>query len=256
MILIVLLVAVLGLIAGSFLTSVVYRLSDLRSILKERSHCPHCKKELGLWDLIPLLGFVFLLGKCRYCGKKISWQYPLIESLTAILFVLTYLNFGISFQAAMIVIILMGLIVVAFYDLSQMLVPDEMLIVIAIFGLALILVPSIVNKTFQPVLYSLVSAAGYGGFILLLFVASKGKWIGFGDVKLAFLLGFILGFPETATGFFSAFLIGGFWGIIQLAIGKKELRDKVPLAPFLILGFIIAIFWGEKLLAWYLNMGM
>ena len=256
MILISIIFGILGLIIGSFLNSVIWRLSDLESLVKGRSHCPHCQKMLGFWDLIPLLSFVFLLGKCRYCGKRISWQYPLVELTTAVIFVSIYLIFGISVYSILLLIVFSGLIVIAVYDLRKMLIPDEILIPIAVIVFLYQIINALFKNSFGDFGLALMGAAIFGGIILLLFVISKGKWMGFGDIKLAAFLGLALGFPQVLVGFLLAFLSGGLVGLILIAAGRKHLKDKVPFAPFMIFGFAIALFWGNQLLSWYLNIGI
>lgn len=255
MILISVIVGIFGLIVGSFLTSLVYRLSDLESLVKGRSQCPNCKAKLGFWDLIPLLSFVFLVGKCRYCKKRISRQYPVIELITATLFVLTYINFGLTFYSLLLVIVFSGLIAIAFYDLKTMIIPDEIIIPLSIISVIYFIGGVFRHHTIYPLVYALAGAMIFGGIIGLIYLISKGKWMGFGDIKLAALLGFILGLNSVFIGFLLTFLIGGLIGIILIAFGKKGLKDKIPFAPILILGFIIAIFWGEKIINWYFEIG-
>ena len=252
----IVIVFVFGLIVGSFLTAVIHRLPDLKTIIRERSHCPHCKKELGLWDLIPLLSFVMLAGKCRYCSKKISWQYPLVEFSTGLIFVLIWLNFGLSVYSVFLALIFAGLIVIAAYDLKKMLIPDEILWPLVILALLYFIGVAVVEGNFAILSSAFWGALVFGGIILILHFVSGGKWMGFGDIKLAGLLGFILGMPAVLVGFFITFLVGGFIGLVLMATGKKSLKDKVPFAPFMIFGFLIAIFWAEKILEWYLNIGM
>ena len=256
MIFIIISVVIFGLIIGSFLTSVIHRLPDIESLIKGRSHCPKCKRQLGVWDLIPLISFVFLAGKCRYCSKKISWHYPLIEFLTATLFLIIYLKFDLTIKSLFLAIISSGLIGIIFYDLEKMIIPDEILTPLIIISFVYIIVNAIINKSITEFNYALIGAAIFSGIILLLFVISKGKWIGFGDAKLAILLGLILGYPHAITAFFLAFLVGGLVGLILMAIGKKHLKDKVPLAPFMIFGFWTALFWSHELINWYLGIGL
>jgi leader peptidase (prepilin peptidase)/N-methyltransferase len=255
-ILISIIFGIVGLIIGSFITAVVHRLNDLESLVRGRSQCPKCKKQLGFWDLIPLLSFIFLEGKCRYCKQKISITYPLIELLTAIIFVLIYQYFGISVYSIFLLIITISLIVIAFYDIQKMLIPDEIVIFTAIIVIIYFVYSSVVGKNFDIILMQLIGAAIFGGVLALLYLFSKGKWIGFGDIKLTLLLGFITGYPLVFVGFFMSFLLGGIYGLILIALGKKEMNSKVPFAPLLILGTYIAIFWGDKILNWYLKIGV
>jgi len=253
---------ILGLMIGSFANSVIYRLADLKTILKERSLCPHCKNKLGFWDLIPLISFAFLLGKCRYCSQRISFTYPAVELLTGLIFVTIYLYFGLTFYAVLLAIIFVGLIVIAFYDFRKMIIPDEILLPIAILAVLSLIMSIFVKSGFgypktglENLLLSFYGLVTFSLPIIFLFVVSKGKWMGFGDIKLGLFLGLVLGFPSAIVAIFLTFLIGGLAGIILVALGKKQLKDKVPFAPFMILGMMMAIFWGEQILNWYLGLG-
>lgn len=239
---------IIGLLIGSFLNVVIYRMNDLHSVLATRSHCPHCKKEIKWYDLIPFVSFIILKTKCRSCGKPISWQYPLVELGTAILFLCIYLSFGLNAYSIFLLVISCFLIVIFVYDLLFSLIPDEMLwpaiiiwaIYLAFTGGANILMS----------LYGVITAVGFLGIIYLL---GRGKWMGLGDVKLAILLGLVASFPNIFIGLFFAFVIGSIYGLIMIAYKQKTFKSEVPFGPFLIIGLYIALFWGEKIVNWYLG---
>jgi len=248
------LIFVFGLIVGSFLNCVIYRLGAGGSFLKGRSFCPHCKHTLSWPDLIPLFSFFLLKGKCRYCQKPISWQYPLVELTTGILFLLiihyTFPNFLLSIFYSL---ISSFLIVIFVYDLEHYIIPDKVIypaiIITFVFN---ILNSYLLNH--KSILSPLLAALGASAFFLTIVLMSRGKWMGWGDVKLAFLMGLFLGYPNILVALFLAFFIGAIVGLILIALGKKTLKSEIPFGPFLVTGTFLAIFLGEKILNWYLNL--
>ncbi|MBU2579534.1 prepilin peptidase [Patescibacteria group bacterium] len=249
------LIFILGLSVGSFLNVVICRLETKESIVAKRSHCPQCGAVLSWYDLIPVLSFVFLLGKCRSCGKKISWQYPVIEITTACLFLLIF-NFQFSifnefsilnFQTLNLfyyLIIICFLIVIFVYDLRHYIIPDKIvfpaIIIAGIFNFQF----SIFNE-FSIFKFSILSAILAGGFFLSLVLFSKGKWMGMGDVKLAFLMGLILGWPNILAALFLAFLTGAVVGVALIIFGKKGLKSQIPFGPFLAGATVLVMLCGQ-----------
>lgn len=220
-------IGLIGLCFGSFLNVLIWRLNDPKApkFWQGRSLCPKCKHQLAWSDNIPLLSFVLLRGHCRFCHKKISWQYPIVELLTAIAFVLT------GFHPVMWLIDSI-FIVIFFSDLIYGLIPDEMIVVGVIASL-----------TKQ-------SSFAVGIFTALpFFVFAKAKIMGEGDIGLAFLMGLLLGWPKIIIALWSAFILGGATAIILLLLKRTKLSATIPLGPFLILGTIIAALWSEKILA-------
>lgn len=250
------LIFILGLAVGSFLNCVIYRLKKNESFLKGRSYCPKCKHQLSWQDLIPLLSFFELRGKCRYCQKPISWQYPLVELATAILFVgvfhISFPNFLLSFYYFL---ISSFLIIIFVFDLNHYIIPDE-IIYPAIFLAFLydIVYSYFILHNLNLIINSFYSSLGASLFFLIIFLISRGKWLGFGDVKLAFFMGLFLGSPAILVSLFLAFFIGAIIGIGLISLKKKGLKSEVPFGPFLVTGTLIALFWGEQIVHWYLNL--
>jgi leader peptidase (prepilin peptidase) / N-methyltransferase len=259
-------VFIFGLAIGSFLNCTACRLENGESFLSGRSHCPKCKHKLSWQDLIPLFSFLALRGKCRYCKNKISFQYPLVELATGFIFVLitnyelgivNYEFFTIKFILDLLFLILVScfLIIIFIYDLKTYLIPDG-----AVFGgIAAILAYGILNSlfivhNFSLFFNSLISAAGACLFFLAIFLISGGKWMGFGDVKLGFLLGLFLGWPKIIPGLFLAFFIGAIMGVGAIIIGKKKMSSEVPFGPFLVGGAFIALFLGQNIINWYVSL--
>ena len=240
---------IFGLFIGSFLNCVIFRLEKREGFLKGRSYCPHCRHPLAWYDLIPVLSFIILRRRCRYCQKTISWQYPLVEIATGLLFLLI-----ISYQLSIItyiyyLIIACFLIVIFVYDLKKFIIPDKVLFP----AIAISLLYLIINNQLSIINY-LLSALGAAVFFLVIYLLSKGKWLGFGDVKLAILLGLILGWPKILLALFLSFVIGGIIGVGLIVFLKKKLKSEVPFAPFLIIGTLIAFFWGQTIINWYLSL--
>lgn len=236
-----------GLVAGSFLNCVIYRLEAKDSFLKGRSFCPFCRHSLGWLDLIPVLSFVLLKGKCRYCQKPISFQYPLVEIVTGVLFFLVFYYSVSVYQMIYHLIAVSFLIIVFFYDLKHYIIPDKVIypaIIIAfLFSLPLLMSD----------LSFVLSAFLAGGFFLAIVLITRGKGMGIGDIKLGFLMGLLLGWPHIVTALFLAFILGSVVGVLLILLGKKGLKSEVPFGPFLITGTFLALFWGDKILNWYLN---
>jgi leader peptidase (prepilin peptidase)/N-methyltransferase len=239
---------VIGLLIGSFLNVVIYRMNDLHTVLATRSHCPHCKKEIKWYDLIPFVSFIILKTKCRSCGKPISWQYPLVELGTALIFMTLYLQFGNHFYTYFLMLISCFLIVIFVYDLLFSLIPDEMLWPAVIISAIYIAFTGGANILMS--VYGVITTVGFLGIIYLL---GKGKWMGLGDVKLAILLGLVTPFPSVFITLFFAFVIGSIYGLIMIAYKQKTFKSEVPFGPFLIVGLYISLFWGQKIIDWYLG---
>ena len=233
---------IIGLVLGSFLNSLVYRLAK-NLPLWERSICPHCQKQLLSKDLIPLVSFFILKGKCRFCQELISWQYPLVEFLTAALFVLAYFNYGvINWYLLSDLLYIFILLFILLFDLKYYLILDQIvwpaLVIAFIFNLIL----------GYYWLGLLAAAVLGGGFFFLQYLLSRGKWVGFGDVKLGLLLGVMLGLKFLLLALFLAYVIGGIIAVILLISGRKKFGDLLPMGSFLAGAGIIALLWGDLLL--------
>lgn len=243
-----LLFLVLGFSVGSFLNVLIYRIPKRESILG-RSYCDNCKKKLLWYDLIPLVSFVYLKGKCRFCKRKINFSIPLIELATAILFVLTFLKFPIiaDFNLWFFLFFLSSLIVIFFTDLEDGIIPDK--IIFPLFFLSLIytvLTPNLLSHFLSFVIVFIT-------FLLIDFL-TRGKGLGLGDVKLMAIFGLIFGFPKVIIPLYLAFLTGAIVSLILVLWGKKRFHeDTIPFGPFLVIGGIIGVFMGEQLVSLLLS---
>jgi len=253
-----LLIFIFGLVVGSFLNSIIYRLQTGESFLFKRSFCPHCKHKLGWQDLIPIFSFLILRGKCRYCQKPISWQYPLVELTAAILFLSPIINgspTSIKLGDLFFYWIFTSFLIIIFvYDLKYYIIPDKIIYpAITIALLYNILYSYFILHTSYFILNTIYAAFGSAAFFLVVVLVSRGKWMGVGDIKLAFFIGLVLGWPNILVALFLAFFIGAIIGVGLIAGHKKSLRSEVPFGPFLVVGTFIALFWGQNIINWYLN---
>jgi len=210
----------------------------------------HCGHELNALDLIPLLSFVLLAGRCRYCKKKISWQYPIIELATAISFVLLAQNYGLritDYGFLVNLVFICFLVVVAVYDFKHYLILDK--VVFPAFVLSLIW-----NVYTGHLVSGLLGSALVAGFFGAQYIFSKGRWIGFGDVKLGLFLGSLFGVKLSLIMLLLAYLLGAVVGLSLLADGRKNLNSKLPFGVFLSASAIIMLIYGPRISDWYLRL--
>lgn len=253
------LIFVFGLFVGSFLNVVIFRVKSGAGFIWGRSHCPECKKTLHWFDLVPVLSFFALKGKCRYCQKKISIQYPLVELATGALFAafLWRTAFLIDFAESpgLFLITLFYycffasvLIVIFVYDLKHYLILDKI-----VFTCLFLSLPAI---TFMPGingLSAIIAALSGSGFLGIILLLTRGKGMGAGDVKFALLLGFMTGWPLIIVTFFLAFSIGAIVGLVLILFKIKNLKSEIPFGTFLGIAAIITLLAGKELLEWYLS---
>lgn len=255
---------VIGLCVGSFVNVVIYRTLHGMSPYKGRSICDNCKRQLTWYENIPLVSYVVLGGKCRTCKKQIDWSYPVVEFATGLLF-LWWASLGVAFfrlstfphlylQPAFWLVVGIILVLVFFVDWLYGIIPDFAVATLGLLtlGYRVYLVTTGVMQAsdfWLSVLAGLVS----GLFFLALYLGTRGKGMGFGDVKFSVVMGFLLGYPKAIVGFFVSFLIGAVVGVGVLLYKKKMRGQRVPFGPFLILGLVIALVWGEEIWRWYMG---
>ncbi|MDO8676386.1 MAG: prepilin peptidase [Candidatus Azambacteria bacterium] len=243
---------IFGLVFGSFLNVVIYRLNKraAKSIVLGRSFCPNCKTILKWYDLMPILSFFWLRGHCRYCHKKISWQYPIVEILSGLIWVLVayMLNFP-SLNFFYYIFIFSSLLVIAIYDIRHFIIPDRIIypaisVSILYNGFMSFKLANWQIYFLEPLLAALIVFS----FFFLLFYFSHGKAMGLGDAKLAILIALFLNPLSTAVALTLAFIFGAIFGIILIGFGKKTLKSQVAFGPFLVIGAIIAFFLSDLIL--------
>jgi len=241
------LVFLLGICIGSFLNVCIFRIPEEKSIIFPSSQCYACGKKLGVLDMIPVLNYFYLRGKCRWCGAAFSWQYPLIEFITGLLYVLVWLKFGFSWLVLTGWVLVSILIIITVIDYYHLIIPNGIILTGLILG-----VPLLMLQSWETLKLGLLSFLAAGLLMLAIVIISKGG-MGGGDVKLAAMMGLYLGPVNLGIALFMAFLIGGIGGMVLLASGLKGRKDAIPFGPYLALGGIIAEFWGQSIFAWYLN---
>lgn len=269
---VIVVLVVLGLCFGSFVNALVWRLHEQAkskkrtakntkelSIIHGRSMCVHCGHELAPEDLLPVISWLSLGGKCRYCKKPISWQYPLVEVFTAVLFVLSYVYWPMSFNSQGLtlfifwLVFLVGFMALVVYDLRWFILPDK--IVYPLAGLALLQVALLIvvfgggKGSLLGAVYGILIG---GGIFYVLFQVSGGKWIGGGDVKLGALLGLIVGGPAASLLLlFTASVLGTIVAVPLMLAGKANRSSRLPFGPFLIAAAIIVYLFGASIISWY-----
>ena len=247
-----LIIILFGLVLGSFLNVVILRFDELRTIIKVRSHCPKCKKNLAWYDLIPFFSYVILAGRCRKCKKSISIQYPLVEAGTAVILVLLYWQFGLTFQFAALAIVSALLVIIFVYDILHLLVADILIYLgLFVWFVFLLIQYGLIDANPSAIFNSLLGGAILGGFLGLMVLVSREKWMGKGDIALGALLGTIVGFPNVILAGLLSFVLGSILGVLLILSKKKSLKDKVPFAPFLIIATWISLFFSSQIISWY-----
>ncbi|GAE27340.1 leader peptidase [Halalkalibacter wakoensis JCM 9140] len=239
--------AIFGLIFGSFFNVVGLRIPKNESILTPGSHCTTCGYSLRPFDLIPILSYLFLRGRCRKCKTSVSFLYPFIELSTAVLFTISFLAVGWSKELPLLLLFCSLLMIILVSDLVYMIIPDKVLLFFgAIFIIYHVIFPS--TPWWEPIVGAVV------GFTVLLLIAivSNGG-MGGGDIKLFAVLGFVLGWKLVLLTLFIASLIGAVVGVIGMSLKKVKRGEPIPFGPFIVIGALTSIFIGESLLSWYMN---
>ena len=258
-----------GLIIGSFLNVVIYRLQIGDSAFQGRSYCPSCKHKLVWQDLIPLVSFAMYRGKCRYCHGRISLQYPFVELATGVIFLLIISNQFLNVQIlqTFYLFTIASLLIVLFvYDLKHYILPDKILLpaigIVVVYQLFVWVVSHwelsagwrIEIRNFEALANPLFAGALAASFFLAIFLLSRGRAMGFGDVKLAVFMGLFLSLPHILVALFAAFFLGSIIGVGLILLRSKRWRSEIPFGPFLIIGTFVAFLWGKELVDWYYNL--
>jgi len=243
--------AVYGLFFGSFLNVVIYRAPRGESVAYPASHCPSCAHALRVWENIPLLSWLVLRGRCAHCAAPISSRYPIVEAITAALFALTALVFGVTWEGAAVAVLAATLVAVVFIDLDHLLILDVVLIPAALVGIASALASSATHgpRIGEALLGCAVCAAIFG----VLYLVTRGAGMGLGDVKLAAVIGLYLGAQLGLAASLAAFVVGSVLLVPALIVGGRRRRDAVPFGPFLVIAALAALYVPD-VLAWPFNL--
>jgi len=246
---------IFGIIVGSFLNVLILRYNTGLSFAKGRSKCFSCSKTLSSMELIPLFSFLFLKGRCLSCKSKISIQYPLIEFITGVVFVFVFWKLGISFLTILYLFVFSLLIVIFVYDLKHKIIPDALVWIFNVISLLILFdrlgFNNILNQSNH---LELLSGPILFSFFAFFWVISSGKWMGFGDAKLALGVGWLLGFSGGVLAILLAFWTGAIWSLFAMGFNKLNIfknkltiKSEIPFAPFIILGLLIVFATGWNL---------
>jgi len=242
---------IFGALVGSFLNVCIFRLPKEESIIWPGSHCPQCNKPIKFYDNIPLISYLLLQGKCRYCKKTISLQYPLVEGITALSSFLLIMKFGPSLSYLFYFAFIAALIVITVIDLYHQIIPD----VISLPGIGVGIIASLILPQ-MAFFNSLIGVLLGGGSLFI--VGTLYQWIfkregmGGGDVKLLAMIGAFLGWKAVILTILLSSLIGSITGIIIMVLKGKDFKYAIPFGPFLSLGAVMSLFYGEEIIRWYL----
>lgn len=237
-----------GCCIASFINVVIYRLPKHISFSKGRSFCPQCQKTLKGYDMIPILSWFLLKGRCRYCKKRISFRYPFIELLGGLLAILCFYQYQISWMTILSFIISMLFLAITMIDLDTMTIPDELVIIVGIV--------SIVSYFIQPQISLLSRLIGMvcismPMFLLTILIPDS---FGGGDIKLLFVAGFLLGWQNTLLAFFIAIMVAGVYACYVLVRKQKDRKGHIAFGPYLCIGIFIALLQGTNIMHWYLSL--
>ncbi|MCF7807513.1 MAG: prepilin peptidase [Candidatus Marinimicrobia bacterium] len=246
---------VFGLLIGSFLNVVIYRFPKGESVAFPASHCPSCGHPIRPWENIPVLSYIFLRGRCSACRARISLRYPLVESLTGLLFYSSYIRYGLSLDLVVFALFGALLIAIAFIDMDHLIIPDSMVIIGLIPGFYLLYTQG--GETLIPQLYGLL---GLGmAFWTIRFFGEKvfkREAMGLGDVKFAAMAGWVQGWDVGIVSMFLAFLSATLMMTVLMPLGIIDRKQQVPFGPFICLGIWLGQLWGREIIDWYLSLFM
>ncbi len=250
-----------GLILGSFFNVCIWRIPRGESIIYPPSHCPKCKRSIRFYDNIPILSYILLKGRCRECGQIISPRYPIIEAITALLFVISYLRFGLTWQLIRVLIFISFLIILAGIDFDQGVLPVGLSLAGSVIGFLTTPLPGS-GFLFKDALWGGMIGAGFILFAWALwrfvlarpfgrFGVKRKEGMGWGDLPFAAMIGIFIGAKGITVGLAVAVFTGVVVGLLARAMGKFKKGQEIPFGPFLALGGIVALFFGDLIADWY-----
>lgn len=255
-----LIVSLFGLIVGSFLNVCIYRIPRGLSIIIPSSRCPSCNTPIKPWDNIPIVSYILLGGKCRFCKAKISFRYPLVELLNAIMYALILWRFDFGWHTVIYFVFSSSLIVITFIDLDFQIIPDKITlsgIPIGFLVGSFLLPDPFARSSLLGMKESLIGmVTGFGLFYLVALIGSaifKKEALGGGDVKMMAMVGALMGWKTVLLTTFLGSLTGSIVGVLLMVLKGKDRKAQLPFGPFLALGTIITLFYGQEILSWYLG---
>lgn len=239
---------VVGLVVGSFLNVCICRIPQEQSIAYPRSHCMSCGNKIKWYDMIPILSWIMLKGKCRYCGERISFRYPLVELMTGGLFTALYMHFGLSLQLVKFMVFASVMLVIGMIDFDTTDVYSSTVYFGFVAGVVFLAIGFFYGS--NPVQYVIGAAIGGGAISLIIFLT---KGMGWGDAEIAAICGLFLGTRLMMLIFFIASITGGLVGTVLVVTKIKSRKDYIPFGPFLATSAIFVLFFGNGIMTWYLN---
>lgn len=245
-------IGILGLVIGSFLNVCIYRIPREESIVYPPSHCGKCNHKLIVLDLVPLFSYAFLNGRCRYCKERISIRYPLIEILNGILYLLIFFKFGITIFTIKYCVLASILIVIGMIDYKTQFVYTSTTVFGSIVGIVFIIIQFVIYK--NGVLDLILG--GILGFIIIGAIVFLTRGLGEGDIEIATVCGLFLGVNGTLLNLFIGVIIGGIIGVIILMLKIKSAKDKIAFGPFIAIGAMISVLFGNELIQGYWKLFM
>lgn len=229
-------------------------------IVLGRSRCDHCKRQIAWYDNIPLVSYLWLRGKCRHCGKPIDQYHPVLELSSGLFLAATYLYYGLSWQGLVASVFGLFMLLIFAYDLRHQIIPNVVVVPAIVLSLVVLLYQFLLSShhadwqlsvwSTDPESY-LLAAGVLGLFFLALSVVSRGTWIGGGDLKLAVLIGLLLGWPYALVAVMLAYVIGSVYAIVLLVTNRATLKTSIAFGPMLVIGYFVAAFYGDTIVNWY-----
>ena len=253
-------VFVLGITIGSFLNVCIYRIPENLSIIKPRSRCGNCGQTLNAWELIPIVSWLMLKGKCHNCKVHISVRYPLVELLEGVLFVLVFHKFGVSIMTLLFWLFVAIMTVVFFIDIDHKIIPNKVVIFATVAGICPIGLHYTVgylyysNGIFEPFISAVLPSGLMLAIALLSVAVFKKVGIGMGDVKVYIPIGLFLGWRLSLLSIWITFFLGGFFGLLWILVFRKSKNDYIPFAPFIVIGSLVSVFSGRLIIECLLGM--
>lgn len=244
---------VLGSVIGSFLNVCIYRIPRNLSIIFPSSRCPSCNTPIKVYDNIPVLSYVLLSGKCRICKAGISFRYPLVEVLNAVLFVFVIWRFGFAWHSVIFALLCSALVVITFIDLDFQIIPDVITlpgILIGIVAGSLLMPDPFMRHSLLGFKASVIGLLTGGGLFYAIAILSRGG-MGGGDIKMMAMVGALMGWKSVLLTIFLGSLTGAVFGIFLMISQGKGRKTKIPFGPFLALGTVVTLFYGQEIFSWY-----
>jgi len=248
---VVALIVIFSTILASFYNVCIHRILTNESIIYPSSYCPNCRHPLKILDLIPILSYISLLGRCRYCKSKISPRYLIIELITPIIALILYIKYGFTWQFISYYILVSLLIIASFTDIEQQIIPNIIILLGLIFGL-LFSLTDITRQFFDAILGLIVGAGSLSIIALVSLLVMKKEGMGGGDIKLLSAIGLFMGWKMTLLILLFSIYLGGLFSILLLLLKIKKTGEYIPFAPFISLATLITLLWGKNIISWYL----